>query len=104
MTTAREQFVNNYTLVVDNDREGFEEVMEYAREAESVSALSDRLREEFEDYIDAVATREDLAGRELGAMLIRELIQGQGSDVWDDIARHYLVKVQEEKTYATTSN
>lgn len=94
--TAREQFVNDYTLVVDNTREEFEKVMEFAREAGHFIALSDTLREEFENYIEAVATREDLAGRELGALLIRQLLLAQGSSVWDDIARHYLVKVAEE--------
>ena len=96
MITAREQFVNDYTLVVDNTREEFEKVMEFAREAGHFIALSDTLREEFEDYIEALATREDLAGRELGALLIRQLLVNQGSGVWDDIARHYLAKVAEE--------
>lgn len=94
--TAREQFVNDYTLVVDNTREAFEEVMGYAHEAESMTALSDRLREEFEDYIEQVATREDLEDREVGGLLIRQLLLAQGSSVWDDIARHYLDKVAEE--------
>lgn len=100
MTTAREQFVNSYTLVMDNDREGFEQVMESARKAESVSALSDTLREEWDDYIEALATHEDLVGRKLAASLVREIYLGWGSDVWDDIARHYLAKVEEEKTHA----
>lgn len=94
--TAREQFVNDYTLVVDNTREAFDEVMGYAHEAESMTALSDRLREEFEDYIEQVATREDLEDREVGGLLIRQLLVNQGSGVWDDIARHYLDKVAEE--------
>lgn len=98
--TAKDQFIEDYILVMDNTREGFEEVMTYAREAESFITLSDTLREEFEDYIEAVATREDLAGRELGGLLIRQLLANQGSSVWDEIARHYLAKVQEEKVSA----
>lgn len=96
MITAREQFVDDYTLVVDNTREEFEKVMGFAHEAENFIALSDTLKEEFEDYIEALATREDLAGRELGALLIRQMLLNLGSDVWDDIARHYLAKVAEE--------
>lgn len=96
MNTAREQFVSDYTLVVDNDYEAFTEVMGYAHEAESMTALSDRLREEFEGYIEQVATREEEAERELGALLIRQFLHNQGVSVWDDIARHYLAKVAEE--------
>lgn len=96
MNTVEEQFASDYTLVVDNTREAFEEVMGYAQEAESMTALSDRLREEFEGYIEQVATREEEEGREVGALLIRQLLQNQGVSVWDTIARHYLDKVAEE--------
>lgn len=98
MTTARENFVNCYTLVMDNDQDGFEKTMEFAREAGNVVSLSDTLREEWEDYIESLATREDIAKRSLGAQLVREIYLGWGSDVWDDIARHYLAKVEEEKS------
>lgn len=96
MNTVEEQFASDYTLVVDNTREAFEEVMGYAHEAESMPALSDKLREEFEGYIEQVATREEEEGREVGALLIRQLLQNQGVSVWDTIARHYLAKVAEE--------
>lgn len=96
MNTVREQFIEDYTLVVDNTREAFEKVMGYAHEAEHFIALSDKLREEFEGYIEQVATREEEAGREAGALLIRQLLQNQGVSVWDTIARHYLDKVAEE--------
>ena len=96
--TWREQFVEDYTLVPDNTREAYEKVMGYARDADNFITLSDVLREEWEDYIEAVATREDLAGREVGALLIRQFLANPGSAPFDDIARHYLAKVSEEVT------
>jgi hypothetical protein len=96
--TAREQFFNDYTLVVDNEREQFEDILgrENTR-AGSVSGLSDELREEFETYISQVADRESEAGHEIGSMLIREMLVGFGSAVFDDIARHYIEKLEESK-------
>lgn len=95
--TAREQFVSDYTLVVDNEREQFEDILgrENTR-AGNVSGLSDELREEFETYISQVADRESEAGHEIGSMLIREMLIGLGSAVFDDIARHYIEKLEEE--------
>lgn len=92
--TAREQFFNDYTLVVDNEQEQFEDILGRKNtRAGNVSGLSDELREEFETYISQVADRESEAGRELGSMLIREMLIGFGSAVFDDIARHYIEKV-----------
>lgn len=96
--TAREQFFNDYTLVVDNEKEEFENILgrENTR-AGSVSGLSDELREEFETYISQVADRESEAGHQIGSMLIREMLIGFGSAVFDDIARHYIEKLEESK-------
>lgn len=96
--TAREQFFYDYTLVIDNEQERFEDIL--GRESTrtgSISGLSDELREEFETYISQVADRESEAGREVGSMLIREMLIGFGSAVFDDIARHYIEKLEESK-------
>lgn len=96
--TAREQFFNDYTLVVDNEREQFENILgRESTRAGSVSGLSDELREEFETYISQVVDRESEAGHEIGSMLIREMLIGFGSAVFDDIARHYIEKLEESK-------
>jgi len=96
--TAREQFVSDYCLVVDNEQEQFEDILgRKSTRAGNVSGLSDELREEFETYISQVAERESEAGREVGSMLIREMLIGFGSAVFDDIARHYIEKLEESK-------
>lgn len=91
MSTAREQFVADYLLVVDNDRDAYSEIMELVATHEGkVSAISDQLREEFEEYISQAAEREREAGRQVGGDLIAQLLIGFGSDVFDDIARYFV--------------
>ena len=92
---AIDQFVEDYTLVVDNDHESYSETMEMAKEYETISALSDQMRDEFERYISEVAEREDERGNTTGALLISQLLLNWGSDAFDRIARHYLEKAGE---------
>lgn len=95
MSTAREQFVSDYLLVIDNDSHAYSEVMELVAKHEGkVSAISDQLREEFEEYISQVAEREQEDGRLVGSLLISQLLIGFGSDAFDDIARHYVEKAE----------
>lgn len=92
---AIDQFVEDYTLVVDNEHESYSETMEMTKEYETVSALSDQMRDEFERYISEVAEREDERGNTTGALLISQLLLNWGSDAFDRIARHYLEKAGE---------
>lgn len=88
---AREQFVEDYLLVVDNDRDAYNEIMELVTKHEGkVSAISDQLREEFEEYISQVAEREREAGRQVGGDLIAQLLLGWGDSTFDKIARHFV--------------
>jgi len=92
---AIDQFVEDYTLVTDNQSEAYSEVMELTKEYESISALSDQLRDQFESYIADVAERESELGHEIGALLISQLLMNWGSSTFDRIASHYLVKAGE---------
>ena len=92
---AIDQFVEDYTLVTDNQFEAYSETMELTKEYETVSALSDQLRDQFESYIADVAERESELGHEIGALLISQLLMNWGSDAFDRIARHYLEKAGE---------
>lgn len=89
MTTALEQFIEDYTLVVDNDQDAYNEARFIVRFSESIPEASDKMREQFENYISEVADREEEAGREVGALLIRQMLIGNGSAAFDRIARHY---------------
>jgi hypothetical protein len=92
---AIDQFVEDYTLVTDNEFEAYSETMEMAKEHETVSALSDQMRDEFESYISGVVERERELGHEIGALLISQMLIGWGSSAFDRIASHYLEKAAE---------
>lgn len=92
---AIDQFVEDYTLVTDNEFEAYSETMEMTKEYETVSALSDQMEDEFESYISGVVERERELGHEIGALLISQMLMNWGSDAFDQIARHYLEKAAE---------
>ena len=90
---ATDQFVSDYTLVVDNDSDSYHEVIEMPETlAGNVSGLSNKLKEQFETYISEVAEREREAGNEAGALLISQMLIGWGTHVFDRIARHYIAE------------
>ncbi len=96
MTAAKEQFVYDYTLVVDNDFTAWREVMDIVRGSNrDLVTVSEKLREEFEQYIGEVSERESELGNEVGSMLIRQMLLGWGSASFDAIARHYIGKDEE---------
>ena len=89
--TGREQFIEDYTLVVDNDQDSYREIMDMPEtNAQNMSGLSDRLKTEFETYISQVAEREKENGHEAGSLLISQMLLNWGTSTWDGIARHYL--------------
>jgi hypothetical protein len=92
---AIDQFVDDFTLVVDNDQDLYSEVMEATKEYETVPALSDQLREDFESYVSQVAERERELGHTGEALLISQLLMNWGESAFDRIARHYLEKAAE---------
>lgn len=88
---ATDQFVSDYTLVIDNDYDSYREVMDMPELLTgNMSGLSDKLKEQFETYISEVAEREREAGNEAGALLISQMLIGWGTHVFDRIARHYI--------------
>lgn len=95
MTSARDQFVNDFTLVVDNNAEAYFETIDLVRaEKESVSAISDTMREAFEGQISKAidVLRESDEVEPITLDLIAQMLLNWGSDAFDDIARHYIGK------------
>ena len=96
--TAREQFVSDFTLVVDNDRDAYFETIDLVRmKKESVPAISEAMRGAFEHQISKalLVLRQSEEVESITADLMHELLLGWGSDVFDDIARHYITKDSE---------
>lgn len=96
MTNAKDQFVNDYTLVIDNDFTAWREVMDVVRSKDrNLAVVSEELREQFEQYVAEVADREEQLGNQVGALLIQQMLLNWGSDAFDAIARHYIGKDEE---------
>ena len=97
-TSARDQFVNDYTLVTDNNADAYFETIDLVRaEKESVSAISDTMRESFEEQITKAldVLRESEEVEPITLDLMAQMLLNWGSDVFDDIARHYIGKDSE---------
>lgn len=93
--TAREQFVSDFTLVVDNDREAYFETVDLVRaKKESVPVISDTMREAYEEQIakalDVLRQSGEIEGVTID--LMSQMLNGWGNDEFDDIARHYITK------------
>jgi hypothetical protein len=86
--TAREQFVEDYTLVIDNTATAYFFHLAAARKM-YVADLADKLREDFEISISLAIDLTRKAGHETVADLISQMLIGYGSAPFDDIARHY---------------
>jgi hypothetical protein len=93
LALATDQFVHDYTLVIDNDFTAWREVMDIVRGSNrDLVTVSEKLREQFEQYIAEVADREEQEGNQVGALLIQQMLLNWGSDAFDAIARHYIGK------------
>ena len=99
--TIRQQFVQDYTLVTDNDRTAYRamKVLLNQQGAHNVPWLSEKLRESFENSISEVVERERRRGNETTADLIAQMLIGYGSAPFDDIARHYIDTDLEQRVY-----
>jgi hypothetical protein len=90
MITAVEQFVEDFILVTDNDRDSYDEARVIVQEKENLTEIAEEFQEQFESYISQVAEREEALGNEAGALIIRQMLLGWGDDAFRAIARHYL--------------
>jgi hypothetical protein len=93
--TPVEQFVEDFILVTDNDRDSYDEARIIVQEKENLTDIAEEFQEQFETYISQVAEREQALGNEAGALIIRQLLLGWGDDAFRAIARHYYFLEQE---------
>jgi hypothetical protein len=92
-TTPREQFVQDYLLVVENDQEIWDKHKEWARETDDTYALSVWLQEEYEEAIDDLASK---VKPEMLSLLVRQLLLGYGNDPFYDIAKYIMEQLAEQ--------
>jgi hypothetical protein len=85
-----DQFATEWLLVTENDRDSYEQLRESAQEADNIVALSEVLREEWENLAEQVTELvRDRIG-ETASLFIAQMLQGQGSLPFDIIARQTL--------------
>ena len=92
MNTSTEQFVQDFTLVVDNDQDAYNEARECARQHTHLHEVSDCMRGQYEEAIaSALAVlRESDGVEEITVDLMAQILQGWGAAAFDRIARHYM--------------
>jgi len=90
-TDAREQFVHDFLMVSQNDSDTY---FEYSRlvKFEGVLGASEAIKEQFEGFVSKLADDEDERGNEYGALLLRQLLIGWGSDCFYQIAKRFEIE------------
>lgn len=81
--TAREQFVRDYLMVVENDQSAYNTLTEWAEEFDSTYALAVHIQNEWEEaVIENTGDIQDETMRNL----MRQMLIGYGIDPFYDIA------------------
>ena len=86
--TYAEQFANDWLLVAENDYDTYRSLL--AGEGETMSEISDNLREEWEQLAEQVSELVEENISPIAGMFISQMLQGQGSRPFDIIARRVL--------------
>lgn len=89
MRTASEQFVQDYLLVMENDEDGYRDLIMTSHDSADINEFANALRQEWDDYVNQVS---QLAEREWGSnapatLLIRQMMGGWGDSEWFAIAK-----------------
>ncbi len=87
-TIAQEQFVEDFLLVSENDRDIYTEYTSLI-EREGVLRASEVIQEQFENWISQLADQEEERGNEYGSLLLKQLLIGWGSDSFYKIAKRF---------------
>jgi hypothetical protein len=85
---ARDQFVSDFLLVVENDQNKYNEYRELVKE-EGLVRAGERIRNDFEGWVDSLATIELMSKNEVGSLLLRQLLTGWGYDAFYKIAERF---------------
>jgi hypothetical protein len=85
---ARDQFVSDFLLVVENDQAKYNEYKALVRD-EGLVRAGERIQNDFEGWIDSLATIELISKNEVGSLLLRQLLTGWGYDAFYKIAERF---------------
>lgn len=85
---ARDQFVSDFLLVVENDQKTYNEYKALVKD-EGLVRAGERIQNDFEGWIDSLATIELMSKNEIGSLLLRQLLTGWGYDAFYAIAERF---------------
>ena len=94
-TTYAEQFANDWLLVAENDFNSYRELLEM--DGDNVATISEQLREEWEQLAEQVSELVEENISPIAGLFIAQMLQGQGSQPFDLIARRVLEMKKEAK-------
>lgn len=99
MRTAKEQFVQDYLLVMENDADGYRDLISTAHESVDMNEFVHFLRQEWDEYVDQVARLAELEwGSDAPAtLLIRQIMGGWGDSEFYEIAKSVAPFLLEQK-------
>lgn len=95
LTTYAEQFANDWLLVAENDYNSYRYLLEM--EGDSVTAISDQLRENWENLTADVVELVEENISPIAGLFIAQMLQGQGVYPFDLIARRVLEMKEEAR-------
>jgi hypothetical protein len=87
---AQEQFIEDFLLVSENDYDTYLDLTS-AVKSEGVLKASEKIQEQFENWITQLADQEEAKGNEYGSLLLKQLLIGWGSDSFYKIAKRFEV-------------
>ena len=91
MTNATDQFVEDFTIVVDNDQDAYNEARECANSHTHLHEISDCMREQYNEAMGAALEllRESDGVEPVTVDIMSQILLGWGTAAFDRIARHY---------------
>jgi hypothetical protein len=89
-TQAQAQFVEDFLLVSENDYDTYLDLTSTVK-SEGVLKTSEKIQEQFENWISQIADQEEEKGNEYGSLLLKQLLIGWGSDSFYKIAKRFEV-------------
>ena len=89
-TQAQAQFIEDFLLVSENDYKTYLDLTATVK-SEGVLKASEKIQERFENWITQLADQEEEKKNTYGALLLRQLLIGWGSDSFYKIAKRFEV-------------
>lgn len=88
-TPAQEQFVEDFLLVSEND---YDTYMDYTSlvKIKGVAKTAVIIQEQFENWVSELAEEQEEKNNAYGALLLRQLLIGWGSDSFYKIAKRFI--------------